>query len=35
VPNGKMYVLPYDGRNITILNLTGTAYEMGFAYGSL
>ena len=35
VPNGQKYVIPYDGRYFYILNVTGNAYEMGYAYGQL
>jgi hypothetical protein len=26
VPNGQKYTIPYDGRFMYVLNLTGTAY---------
>lgn len=35
VDNGQKYVIPYDGRYFYILNVTGNAYEMGYAYGAL
>lgn len=33
--NGKKYVTPYDGRLFYLLNLNGSAYDMGYAYGQL
>lgn len=30
-----MFIIPYDDKNITILNLTGSSYDMGYAYGQL
>jgi len=33
--NGKKYGIDYDGRDFLIVNVKGSAYEMGYAYGSL
>jgi len=35
VANGRKFTIDYDGREFYILVLNGTAYDMGFAYGSL
>ena len=35
VPNGKKYTQAYDGRLFYVLNLNGSAYDMGLASGQL
>ena len=35
VSNGRKYTIPYDGRFFYILDLNGSAYEMGLAEGHL
>jgi len=33
--NGEKYTIDYDGRKFIIVNVKGSAYEMGYAYGTL